>query len=200
MIVISGFSFSDVMNCLEFVYTGSIKIPFCQLNHFMKVSKTLGLVGVPDISFNEETPKEKPIKIKAIKVEKIVKPTTSTPIKVEADDIVEIKTRPRSLSDCPPSLKSDPNYSPSQSASTSSNRKRKAKKSRPSVSIKTHKCSHCHSNYSSRHSVYSHERFCYSNPNRSTSRCSICSEEVRPGSMVYHKRRYHQYKPSSVLT
>ena len=58
-------------------------------------------------------------------------------------------------------------------------------------------CRHCSRPYNSSSSLRTHEKFCILNINRSVSVCNICNEEVPPGSMTFHKRRYHDHVPQS---
>ncbi|CAG9805134.1 unnamed protein product [Chironomus riparius] len=58
-------------------------------------------------------------------------------------------------------------------------------------------CRHCSRPYNVSSSLRNHEKFCILNTNRSVSICNICNEEVPPGSMTFHKRRYHDHVPQS---
>jgi hypothetical protein len=44
--------------------------------------------------------------------------------------------------------------------------------------------------------MYNHQRYCTYNPNKLISRCPVCKIEVKPGSMIYHKRKAHGYSPN----
>lgn len=57
-------------------------------------------------------------------------------------------------------------------------------------------CRYCSRPYNVTSSLKNHEKFCFLNPNRSVSTCNICNEEVKPGSMTFHKRRYHDHVPT----
>lgn len=58
-------------------------------------------------------------------------------------------------------------------------------------------CRYCSRPYNVASSLRNHEKFCILNDNRSISTCNICNEEVKPGSMTFHKKRYHDIKPQS---
>lgn len=164
-------SFADVMNVLEFVYTGSLKVPFSQLQQFLSVAKTLGLAGIPDISLDVKQ-EEKSVDIKAIIVEQ---------------NNVAAKENSTEYSSQPMSTSSS-DYWPCVSPSKS--RKRKPRITGNNRKLE-YKCKYCPSSFAKQNGIYNHQRYCYSNPNRLISRCSVCKQEVRPGSMQYHKKRYH---------
>lgn len=58
-------------------------------------------------------------------------------------------------------------------------------------------CRYCSRPYSVASSLRNHEKFCILNDNRSVSICNICNEEVKPGSMTFHRKRYHNIMPQS---
>ena len=66
---------------------------------------------------------------------------------------------------------------------------------RLSIGPQNIECRYCSRPYNVTSSLKNHERFCFLNPNRSVSTCNICNEEVKPGSMTFHKRRYHENVP-----
>lgn len=234
--MLGDYTFADVLNVLEFIYTGSVTIESSHFNHFLAVAKNLGLVGIPEIAIDlvpelkermldgkrkrkinsvvDENEKENSSIVKnraptRNPIRDLLRDSPSPP--PEPIQSLAVYSPPRS----PQSSDYDPNYSPSprrpvlktpRGRNYSSSPERPVKKplrgrrSMKSIlelssSINFLKCAHCDSSYASRNSIYNHERYCHQNPNRKISRCSICKDEVRPGSMLYHKKRYHAYKP-----
>jgi hypothetical protein len=67
---------------------------------------------------------------------------------------------------------------------------------RNTIETQKMECRHCSRPYNASSSLRTHEKYCFLNPNRSISVCNICKEEVKPGSMVFHKKRYHDLLPT----
>lgn len=169
-------NYEDLYNLIRFIYTGEINLNFTNLNTFIDLGTKCKVQGLKDFHIDVfKTEKQNA----SGKLDSSSQPGTSG----FNDSALSIKSIKRSLSKS--SIKSPKRL-------TRTRRISKEMKFREETN-----CQFCERKFFSRSTQKNHERFCSHNPDHVKSVCSICNKEVKPGSMTFHKKKYHDYVPVS---
>lgn len=207
--------YGDILNFLEYAYNGELTIGQTGLINFIKIAKKFEIKNIEKYTIDIIATKDegKHVKenesVEQLKYNETVDPdserqsnlsdSTDTESSYEESWSARI-SRMRNASRVITTR-----YIATAAVSTSTvtdchpkRRRPKANRNRSGMPDKPKKCRYCRRSYSLRSTLTNHERFCSSNPNRTISRCPFCFQEVRPGSMTFHKKTYHNYVPKPV--
>lgn len=224
MCLIENTSFVDLNNIVQFIYYGELKMDRNYLTHFIQTADLFGVQDIHDLEIDiigstanniEDQDQLKMLENVEINVEvpgpskmpNIQRSNSKSAEKLERLKVLSVKKA--SISEDEKSFMKELDLVPKVEAKV---RQKSAPKKPPkrliiklprsarrsnTIGPQKMECRYCSRPYSVASSLRNHEKFCILNDNRSVSICNICNEEVKPGSMTFHRKRYHNIMPQS---